>query len=436
MRFSLQRIACGALLSSLSACAGPPAADDVGIVVPDANVRPDAHHADAGQVLGVVTVFVRDEAGPIVGADVVVDDANGQREVGVTAAGGRVTIPGVAWGAGQITITASATNHPLQSLGGFRRSELGSHIDGTGTITFDLVSYYRAYAVHGNVVGSADSSRAVHLYLDVPGQLTVTGATFSGDVQRNQPFHLWALDYVFTSINTYHYTQTPVALVRVDHAPLTAAGTFDVDMSVGLPLTTVSGSFPLPADGNPVQMGYPGVVVTTDESTARARVGLTTEMAPAATGTRFDFTVAQLATIDTGSPVTVYYIETVDRLYAEIDVDGAATSDAIHASTDWPAPPSLVAPAADTAPLHDPIELGGVDPALPVRLTLLGQYGALWYLDLPPGGTTAAFPAPPAGTDTSGWTSTTIRVDACEPWPGHTIRCRREAGGRTFNATP
>lgn len=425
-----------ALALAVLACSPPTDAPDGGVQLPDANVRPDAARPDAGQALGVVTIVVRDESGPLPNADVVIDDANGDREVGITGMGGRVMMSNVAWGTGRITITASSAGHPLTSLVGFRRAELASRTDATGAITVTLVSYYHAFAVHGNVLNSADPTRAVQLFADVAGTLTVTGTSFSGEIARDTPFHVWALDTIFSSTSGYHYAYTPVALVRVDHAALTTTATFDVDMSAALPLTTIDGSFPAPADGNPAQSGYPQVWVTTDESYTNACLGISSRIDISADGTSFDFTVAQVPTADTGTPVTLYSTATLTHLYSQVLVDGLATSHAIASATEWPSPPLLVTPGAGaSANLHVPIELMGVEAALPVRITLSDDYGAVWYLDLPAGATSAAFPEPPAGTDMTYWTNLHADIEACEPWPGHRIRCRRRAVGDSFLVT-
>jgi hypothetical protein len=424
-------------LFALTACTTTiPAGVDGGIVVPDAHHTPDTSLPDVGQPFDVVNVLVRDAAGAIVGATVIVDDANGMRETAVTGAGGRATVSHVAWGTGRITITVDADGHPLQSLASWRRSELGSRIDGTGTITMTLLAYYRSYGVSGNVINAPSPSRDVSLSLDVSGQLAVTGTTFTGTVARNVPFHIDAIDYVYQSLTVDHYSRSSITIASVAHAPLTSATTFDVDMSSPLPLTTMTGSFPSPPLGNRARSGVPVAVVSSDESYGGRRFGMFSDVALSPDGAHYDYTLTRTATLDATAPITIYYVETTDRIYSEIYVDGPPTAAPIASAADWPAPPRLVTPASGTsAGLHDAITIADVDPALPVRLELVSLRATYWYLDLPPGGGSTAIPAPPDGTDTTSWTNLTVYVTACEPWPSHHLRCRRDAGGDSFDAT-
>jgi hypothetical protein len=418
-----------------TACAPPPGASpDVGVTIPDANVRPDAARRDAGSPPTVLDLVVRDAAGPVTGATVVVDDANGQRETGVTASGGRATISNVGWGGGRITITVAAVGHPLASLVGFTRSDLASRTDTTGAVTFVIEAYYSPVGVSGHVLNQADASRPVYLYPDVSGQLDVTGTSFAGSIARGTPFHVYAIDVVYTRISTFHYTELPVSFVRVDHAAITSGTTFDVDMSASLPLTTLRGNLVLPPDGNPTQGGLARVRFSSDETYGRALLGYASEIDVAADGTSFDFTVSRLETVDTTAPVTQYGYETT-QLYSDVWTDGAPTASPPVTSADFPMPPTFATPpSGGTAGFHDPITITGVDPMLPVRVSLAGTYTE-WIFDLPAGSGALTIPAQPDGTDTTNWTGLTLTADACEPWAGHHLGCRRSAGGDQIGVT-
>jgi hypothetical protein len=420
-----RRVACVALATLIGGCPHQLSAIDAS--VHDAFVVPDAGPPQPESV----TVAVVDPTGPIDGATVTIDDALGARHVATTASDGHATLPGVAWSPAAVTITASAPHHPMQTLAGFRRSDLGDRADASGTITIGMTPYFTSVRVSGNV-RNVDASSMVMLSQDVPGRLVADLTAFAGTVARDVPFRVFGMAGAPGSGGGFVTQFTLAAIVEVDHAALTADATFDIDFASPLPLTTVRGTLPYPPAGSPLERIYPTIYVSTDESELEARIGRSTSIEVNATN--LGFTVQYAAGV---SGAVVTRIGNGDgTLSAEVVVDGAPTALPIERSSDWPVPPRLVSPSIDaTASLHDPITLSGVDATLPIRATVYDASTTRWYIELPPGGDTMSIPDVPLGTDTTGWVDVQVRIDGCERWRGHHIHCRRLAGGDTFRAT-
>lgn len=411
----------------------PPPISDGG---QDAGTTTDSATADSGPATENVEVLVVDHAGPLGSANVVIDDAFGVRHTGRTDVNGRASIADVAWGTGRVSITAQAATHTLRTLAAFTRADLGARADTSGTITLSLDPIPDLVYLEGRLQNVADATHYFDVLPDVAGGLTVAGVTFSGYVERRVPFNIYAFESTYDGTSDYHWTYTPVTVVRVARPPLLSSGTVTIDMAVGLPLTTVTGSFPIAADGNRVQIGVPNVIVTSDETDGQASYGFASVMDISTDGLRFDFSVAQLATIDAVTPITNYYLQTPEGLYGQIAVEGLPSGSAPFTAESWPTPPTVMTPAVGVMQgLHEPIELGDADPTAPVQVYVLDETGAVWFLDLPAGATTLVVPEVPDGFDTSLWTNLRVKVRACEPWPGHVTACVRSAGGEVFRVT-
>lgn len=398
----------------------------------DAGGSDGAPMSDTGPPLETVNVVVVDEDGALNAANVVIDDALGMRHTATTGSDGHASVDGVAWGSGRVSITVRAAGHALGTLAGFTRSDLGARADASGLITLRPESLPQLVAFSGTLANVMDpTNHYCDVLADVGGRLTVTGTTFSGTVQARTPFNIYAFESIFDGTSAYHWTYTPIAAVRVSHAALTTTGgSATIDLASGtLPLTTVTGSMPVPPDGNRAQGGTPNVIVTSDETDGLASYGFASAMDLAADGVTFDYTVSQLAVIDAITPITKHYFQTDAGIYTEIERDGTPGAAAIS-SSEWLLPPRVVTPASGvTQSLSAPIEVADVDPAAPVVVRVYGDVGLVWTLVLPPAGTTVTTPPIPDGVDTSGWTNLGATATACEPWPGHRSECRRFAGG-------
>jgi hypothetical protein len=414
-----------ALASCLLACGGTSPANDAG-GSNDVGGTVDAPHTTTENVV----VRVIDDAGPVVGATVLIDDAAGAHHEGSTGTDGTAMLQAV-WGTGRVSITAVATGHVLATLHAFARSELGARADATGTITIQTSVNPTLVTFSGTITNAmSPSTNYIDLIPNIPGKLTVTGTTFTGTIATRRAFEIFAFESRYDSTGSFEYTYVPLSARRIPHAAVTTSGTMIVDLSPSLPLTTVSGSLLVPPDGHRVQAGLPNIIVTSDESAAYDSFGFASSMNISTDGLSFDFTVSQLATIDATTPITDYYFQLDTGMYTEIRVDGVPTAHPITSASQWVAPPRVLSPASGvTAPLHDPIQLGDIDPSAPVQIRLFGDTGLLWLLELPTGGSRVVFPAIPDGVDTSSWTNLAITAVACEPWPDHVATCRRSAGG-------
>ncbi len=409
----------------LTACS-PPTAHPT-----DAGSGTDARaETDAASPFEMVAVRVIDEAGPVVGATVLIDDTSGARRQGSTGTDGVAMVQAL-WGTGRVSITAVATGHQLSTLAAFAHTELGARADATGVITIRTAVPATLVAFSGTIVSAmSPSTNYIDLIPTIPGKLTVTGTTFTGTIATRMPFEIFAFESVYGSTGGLDYTYVPVSARRISHAALVTSGSMVVDLAPSLPITTVSGSLLAPPSGHRVQAGTPNVIVTSDETNALASFGYASSVALAADGVSFDFTVSRLATIDAVTPITDYYFSLTTGTYTEIRADGLPTAHPVASASQWVAPPRVLSPASGvTAPLHDPIQLADIDPMAPVQLRLFGDTGLLWLLELPTSGARAVFPVVPDGVDTSTWTNLVITAVACDPWPGHVAACRRSAGG-------
>jgi hypothetical protein len=413
-------------LACLAACGSPsPAETDAG--APDARTPNDAApRADAGPRLEAVNLAVRDPLGPLIGATVVVDDARGERHTTITGPDGRARFSSVGWGPDRISITAFAEAHPIVTLANFRRAELGERADRTGLITIELFAYYDAVSLRGSFTNVAAPTDYFFVSPDVFGDLRSTGTTYTGALASDTPFNLYAYEAVYTETSRYGFTYVIARAVQVTHPALTRAAVLDIDMSASLPLTTVTGSFPVPADGNRVQAGYPNMIVTARDTPGRPTLGFATAMDLAPDGVSMDFTVSYLGTIGSAMPRTLVYFITEERLYTQITLASLPTASPIAAATEFLAPPRVTSPT--TQPLSAPIALADIDPTTDVQLSLDAGY-SVWDIQLPRGATQLVIPAPPDAVDTSSWTDLTATVFACEPWAGRDGECRRLAGG-------
>lgn len=415
--------ACGSPMPGPSTDAGP----DSPPIPHDAAPR-----ADAGPRLEAVNVSVTNESGALRDATVVIDDAIGVRHTGTTGADGRVRLTMVAWGNDRVTITAYSENHPIVSLAGFRHADLGDHVDGTGVITVPLQAYYDPIGLRGSFTNVADTSHYFFVSADIFGDLQSTGTTYDGSLMAGAPFNLYAYETAYASTSRYSFTYDIVRAIQVPHAALTRATVVDLDMSTSLPLTTVTGSIPVPSDGNRAQIGDANIVVSADDTLDNPTLGFASAMDLDADGVTMNFTATYLATIAPTMPRTIIYFQTEEGIYTEINLGSLPTASPIAAATDYLFPPRVTSPT--TQPLHDPIELADIDPTTDVRVVLRSTY-TLWHLLLPPGGTEVVIPAPPDGIDTSSWTDLSASVSACDPWPGRRDDCRRVAGGDVVTLT-
>ncbi len=413
------------LLVSLAGCPHQPPPGDGG--THDAPLALDAGPPQPE----TVSIAVVDQYGVVDGAMLFVDDANGMRHTATAGSDGRVTIPDVAWTPGAISITSVAPHHPIETLAGFRRSDLGNRADASGTITVRMARSYATFAASGSVL-HADPADTVTLSLDVRGSLGVVDSFFVGTVEQNVPFHVFALAGGYTMQTPMTETFVIHALVDLPHDALTADATFDVDLASPVALDTVSGTILPPMDGTALDHIYPRLTVSTDESYLTAVLGRATSIQVGSASLAY---TAQFAHVIAGTPVTVLYISS-SSAYAQIAVDGVPGALPVSSSGAWPSPPLLASPAAGgVASLHDPITFRSVDRSAPVIVTVAAGGSDRWYVELPSNATSTTIPAEPDGTDTTAWTNIAVRVESCDAWPGHRTRCSRRAGGDAFTAT-
>jgi hypothetical protein len=422
---------------ALATACGPSAivpVDASGVDAPlDAHVaRPDAWMSDAGQRTQIVNLFVVDAHGAVSGAEVTVDDANGQRQTITTDTGGMAMLPRVGWGSGRVSFTVVASGHPMTSYAGYAHSDVTAMTTPSGAIMLTLQGYWSAASLSGQLLSTASPSDSVWLGASVGNQLTVTGNSYAGDIERNLAFDLFAFEATYTVNLPYGATVDIVRAAHVTHVAVARSAVLDIDLSALPPLVTESGTFPLPPDGSRVQAGIGAVNISDDDSAGRSFWGLERSVALDANGVDIDFTT-QHFDVTAPHPVTSYSVETPERVYSRVSVDGLPASRGLASSAAWLEPPMRTSPARQA--LTDTITLDHVDASVDVVLAIQSAMTTVWDVFVPRGATSVVIPAPPASIDTSGWTSVTAYIDACEPWPGHAIACRRRAGGDTIALT-
>lgn len=396
----------------------------------DAGVRAPDTGTDAGPVYETVLVRVTDEQGALSSATVVIDDASGTRHASGTQADGVASISDVAWGEGRVSVTVAAEGHRWATLAGFTRAELASRTDASGVIAIPVQAIPHYVNISGTVTNVIDPTNDyVDLILDIPGHLDVTGTSFSGTIAAGVPFHVYAYESVYEMPTANGFTYIPRTVARLSEPAYTGGAGLVLDLSGALPTTTASGTLPMPPASNPASVGLPNIIVSSDETAGRASYGFASAIQVTSDAAHFDYTITQLSSIDATRPIVFAFLSAEDGTYTEIRADGTSAAGLASASSDWLVPPTFMTGSSGRVGLHDPIVVAGIDPAAPVQITVSGDPGTLWTVDLPPGATTVTIPAGVAGIDTTSWTNLSLFLRACDPWADHEVPCRREAGG-------
>ncbi|MBN1770603.1 MAG: hypothetical protein JXB32_05020, partial [Deltaproteobacteria bacterium] len=406
-----------------------PAADDAAAGDADAHAEDadaDAHaedaDADEGGATGTLNVLVLGppvwpdyQWNPVEDALVAFDLPGGGRSETTTDAAGRATFDRFDWAAGAGAVTAGKNGLGLAS-------EVG--LDGTqGDVTLVLPDPDpRAGRVELTVsaVNMTDVSHPWEVMAVGVDQVYASGGGAFDlviDVPPGTPLTLHAGEWEGWTLTADGLDNVIYSWVAQEVAPISGPATAEIDFAApALPSTTVSGSFPLPADpDSPLRQRDAYVVVWTMIGpnpgrhflpVATTGLGGPTHIGRSVDGDSVEYTVQYVTPPGAVGPVTRYTMETLGSSggapYSCVDVAGYPASGAqtfTHLEV-----PTVHAPTTVHA-LHDPVEWdlfdGGVTPTLHIRTTRVAVCDTdVWRVSAPTDATSLVVPQPPAGFDT------------------------------------
>lgn len=388
-----------------------------------------------------VTWTIRDtDETPLPGASVAVDLGDGTRLEETADGSGQVTFS-IDFGPGPIAITAYAPGHQLVSIINLTEATLPDvQVDGANVIS--LFEYGAAsVTLSGTISGVTSATNRLGLVasLSGAGPAEITDTAYTMPVPTGSAFRIAAIEFGYDMTGPTDYTRPIFSLSHHDVDALTADTTLDIDFSSSETLTEVDGTVASPGMGTPLADASFAVEVTDAESFAEFYGG---QSAVTSNGDNVDYTITHGDLSLATTPITRFFLIDAPNLSIVV-VDGppaAGMQDVV-----FPPPPEIITPAFGVMhPLHDPFEVGRIEPGLRVSITLYDleqDDRALWRIvRVGDSMGTITVPQPPSAVDRAELFPSTgdiyARPFGCERHSTGSYCARSAVGGRAFDLVP
>lgn len=382
---------------------------------------------------------------PYAGAPVRAIFPDGKRFEAATDADGEVTIAGIDWSRGPLTVTlAPAGGHLGGGIVGFGQHDLDPLRDEHGVVVLhvgDVVGDTPVGAtISGKAVGMASTQHSLYVSVDLPGHEVWqhAGANWHLDgIATGVPFHLIATEWANgPDIGPTRIDQTFFGWTTLTSEGVSGDQTLGLDFGQSLSSTKVSGSYIGPVgDATSLDETGVGVVVVFERNAgaSTALLGATTKSSRVTGGgVEYELEYAQPEWAE--DPVTLYQVARGDERSA-VTKAGWPVADATLEAFYVPA--VLAAPSTMPQAADEPLAWSGVAPEARTSVNVYvgpntaRRLVAQYYLPL--GATGMTFPSLPGDVDLftlHAVTSIGVQVVACEPGATAQDWCKRIAWSR------